>query len=86
MSDKKLEYLLDVAIKNEEDAYNFYMDLQNRVSDKEIKIPLNSLLQKSRNIKNFWLNIKMEASAPGHLNWILLLIIRLPSMPRSLTL
>jgi len=67
MSDKKLEYLLDVAIKNEEDAYNFYMDLQNRVSDKEIKDTLKFLASEEQKHKEFLVKYKNGSFGAGAL-------------------
>lgn len=58
MGDKKLEYLLDVAIKNEEDAYNFYMDLYNRNTDKEIKETLKYLASEEQKHKEFLVQYK----------------------------
>ncbi|NLV66453.1 MAG: ferritin family protein [Spirochaetes bacterium] len=58
MGDKKLEYLLDVAIKNEEDAYNFYMDLHNKLADKEIKDTLKFLADEEKKHKEFLIKYK----------------------------
>ncbi len=58
MGDKKLEYLLDVAIKNEEDAYNFYMDLHNKIADKEVKDTLKFLADEEKKHKEFLVKYK----------------------------
>jgi len=59
MSDnKKLDYLLDVAIKNEEDAYKFYMDLHAKVTEKNIKETLRFLADEEVRHKEFLLKYK----------------------------
>jgi len=58
MGDKKLDYLLDVAIKNEEDAYNFYMDLHNKIDDKEVKDTLKFLADEEKKHKEFLVKYK----------------------------
>lgn len=58
MGDKKLDYLLDVAIKNEEDAYNFYMDLHDKVADKEVKDTLKFLAGEEKKHKEFLVKYK----------------------------
>ena len=58
MGDKKLEYLLDVAIKNEEDAYNFYMNLYNKLADKEVKDTLKFLADEEKKHKEFLMKYK----------------------------
>jgi len=58
MDDKKLEYLLDVAIKNEEDAYNFYMNLYNKLTDKEIRDTLKFLADEEKKHKEFLMKYK----------------------------
>lgn len=58
MGDKKLEYLLDVAIKNEEDAYDFYMGLHDKIADKEVKETLKFLADEEKRHKEFLLKYK----------------------------
>ena len=54
MSDnKKLGYLIDVAIKNEEDSYNFYMDLYEKVTENNIKDTLKFLAGEELKHKEF---------------------------------
>lgn len=58
MGDKKLMYLLDVAIKNEEDSYNFYMDIHKKVKDNEVKDTLKFLAGEEKKHKEFLLNYR----------------------------
>jgi len=53
MADNTLEYLIDVAIKNEEEAYNFYMDLFSRQNDREVKETLKFLADEEKRHKEF---------------------------------
>jgi rubrerythrin len=51
--DKTLDLLLDVAISKEEEAYNFYMDLYNKMTDAQIKDTLKFLADEEVKHKEF---------------------------------
>ncbi|HPS56918.1 MAG TPA: ferritin family protein [Spirochaetota bacterium] len=53
MGDKKLDYLLDVAIQNEVDAYNFYMELHKKMTDPQVKETLKFLADQETKHKEF---------------------------------
>lgn len=53
MADNTLEYLIDVAIKNEEESYDFYIDLFNKISKNEIKETLKFLADEEKKHKEF---------------------------------
>lgn len=68
MGGKKLEYLLDIAIRNEEEAYDFYIDLQNRVDDKEVKETLSFLAEEEKKHKDILVKYKQGGFGPETLN------------------
>ena len=51
--DEKLTALIDTAIKREEDAYDFYMDLQGRATDDAVKDTLEFIAAEERKHKAF---------------------------------
>jgi len=67
MSEKKLEYLLDIAIRNEEEAYDFYMNLHDRVAEKEVKDTLLFLAQEEKKHKEILLKYKEGGFGPDTL-------------------
>ncbi len=50
---KTLEYLIDVAISKEEESYNFYMNLYNKIEDAQIKDTLKFLAGEEVKHKEF---------------------------------
>ena len=58
MADNTLEYLIDVAIKNEEESYNFYMDLFNKIPGKEIKDTLKFLAGEEKKHREFLISYR----------------------------
>jgi rubrerythrin len=67
MGDKKLEYLLDIAIRNEEEAYDFYISLHDRVADKEAKDTLAFLADEEKKHKEILLKYKQGGFGPDTL-------------------
>jgi rubrerythrin len=61
MENKNLEYLIDRAIKNEEDAYEFYLGLFNSISDAEAKDALKLLANEEKKHKEFLESYKSGA-------------------------
>jgi rubrerythrin len=53
MENKNLEYLIDRAIKNEEDAYQFYTNLMNSITDTVAKDALKLLAGEEKKHKEF---------------------------------
>jgi rubrerythrin len=53
MSEKNLEYFINVAIVKEETAYDFYMDLHGKVSDSTVKDTLKFLADEEKKHKEF---------------------------------
>ena len=53
MENKNLEYLIDRAIKNEEDAFEFYKNLMNSISDNVAKDALKLLAGEEKKHKEF---------------------------------
>ncbi len=53
MENKNLEYLIDRAIKNEEDAFEFYNSLMNSISDSVAKDALKLLAGEEKKHKEF---------------------------------
>jgi rubrerythrin len=51
--DEKLLALIDTAIRREEDAYTFYMDLQGRASDVAVKDSLEFIAGEEKKHKSF---------------------------------
>ena len=51
--DEKLEALIDTAIKREEDAYAFYMDLHGRATDSSVKDTLEFIASEEKKHKAF---------------------------------
>ncbi len=68
MGGKKLNYLLDIAIRNEEEAYDFYIDLQNKVSDKEVKETLSFLAEEEKKHKEILEKYKKGGFGANTLN------------------
>lgn len=62
MSEKNLEYFINVAIVKEETAYDFYMDLHGKVNDSTIKDTLKFLADEEKKHKEF-----LEAYRSGHI-------------------
>jgi len=58
MENKDLESILDKAIKKEEEAYEFYLNLFNTVSDKEAKDALELLAGEEKKHKEFLVSYK----------------------------
>ncbi len=57
------ESIIERAIKNEEEAYEFYMDLQRKVADKEAKDTLLFLAQEEKKHKEYLLRYRREGFA-----------------------
>lgn len=53
-----LDSTLDIAIAKEQEAYDFYMDLYNRVEDKEAKSTLKYIAQEEARHKEFLLSCR----------------------------
>lgn len=53
MSEKNLEYFINVAIVKEETAYDFYMDLHGKVTDGTVKDTLKFLAAEEKKHKEF---------------------------------
>ena len=51
--DEKLLALIDTAIKREEDAYDFYIDLQGKASDTAVKDSLEFIAKEEKKHKAF---------------------------------
>lgn len=68
MGEKKLEYLLDIAIRNEEEAYDFYISLRDRVADKDVKETLSFLAEEEKNHKEILVKYKKGGFGPETLN------------------
>jgi rubrerythrin len=67
MENKSLETLIDRAIKNEEDAYDFYMRLHDKVSDKDAKDTLKFLADEEKKHKEFLVSYKSGKYKEGAL-------------------
>ncbi|MFA5519162.1 MAG: ferritin family protein [Spirochaetota bacterium] len=68
MGGKKLEYLLDIAIRNEEEAYDFYIELQDKVDDKEVKETLAFLAEEELKHKEILVKYKQGGFGANTLN------------------
>ncbi len=53
MENKKLELVIETAIQREEDAYNFYLDLSQRVNDAMAKETTEFLFSEEQKHKAF---------------------------------
>lgn len=51
--DKKVSDVLDMAIKREEEAFTFYMDIYNKVADANVKQTLEFIAGQEKNHKAF---------------------------------
>lgn len=60
MKDQNSESIIERAIKNEEEAYAFYMDLSCRIEDKEAKDTLLFLAQEEKRHKEYLLQYRKE--------------------------
>jgi len=56
--EKRLEDVIDLAIKREEEAYAFYTDIHNKIEDKEAKETLKFLAEEEKRHKEFLVNYK----------------------------
>lgn len=61
MKNKDSESIIERAIKNEEEAYDFYMDLSCRIGDIEVKDTLLFLAQEEKKHKEYLLRYRKEA-------------------------
>ena len=60
MKNKDSDSIIERAIKNEEEAYAFYMDLSCRIEDKEAKDTLVFLAQEEKKHKEYLLKYRQE--------------------------
>jgi len=67
MKDKKLGSLIDIAIEREEEAYNFYMGLCNRIEDESVKDTLKFLADEEQKHKEFLLSYRNGSYGPDSL-------------------
>ncbi len=58
MKNKDSESIIERAIKNEQEAYDFYMDLSCRIADKEAKDTLLFLAQEEKKHKEYLLQYR----------------------------
>ena len=66
MKNKDSESIIERAIKNEEEAYAFYMDLSGKVADREAKDTLAFLAQEEKKHKEYLLQYRQAGfTAPG---------------------
>jgi rubrerythrin len=63
MKDKDSESIIERAIKNEEEAYDFYMDLSRRIEDKEAKDTLLFLAREEKGHKEYLLKYRQAGFA-----------------------
>jgi len=66
MKDKKLSKIIDVAIKKEEDAYAFYIDLSENVDEKSAKDTIKWIAEEEKKHKVFlvkYRNGQLESDA-----------------------
>ena len=56
--EKRLEDVIDLAIKREEEAFAFYTDIHNKIADKEAKETLRFLAEEEKRHKEFLVNYK----------------------------
>ena len=64
---KQLSYLIDLAISKEEQSYNFYMSLHERVNDSKIRETLKFLAEEEVKHKEFLIAYR-KGNYPGSLN------------------
>jgi rubrerythrin len=60
MKDKDSESIIERAIQNEQEAYDFYMDLSRRIADREAKDTLLYLAQEEKGHKEYLLKYRQE--------------------------
>lgn len=56
--DKRVSDIVEIAIKREEDAYDFYMDILQKVTDTSVKDTLKFIAGEEKKHKAFWVNYR----------------------------
>ena len=67
MQEKKLGSLIDIAIEREEEAYDFYMGLCNRIEDESVNDTLKFLAGEEQKHKEFLVNYRDGRYGPDSL-------------------
>lgn len=65
--DKKLLKLIDTAIKREGEAYDFYMDIHNRIDDDSAKDTIKFIAGEEKKHKEFLVNFREGGYGPEKL-------------------
>ena len=56
--EKRVSDIIEIAIKREEDAYDFYMDIHSKVADADIKNTLEFIAGEEKKHKEFLVNYR----------------------------
>jgi rubrerythrin len=56
--DKRVSDILEIAIKREEEAYDFYMDIQGKITDPSVKETLEFIAGEEKKHKAFLVNYR----------------------------
>jgi rubrerythrin len=65
--DKQLSEIIDLAIQREEEAYDFYMDIFNRLEDPSIKDTVEFIAKEEKKHKAFLVNYRKGDYGPDAL-------------------
>jgi rubrerythrin len=67
MSDQRVMQLIDVAIKREEEAYDFYKDILGRVNEDHVKETIEEIAEEEKKHKAFLVKYRDEQWTPKDL-------------------
>ena len=65
--DKQLSEIIDLAIQREEEAYDFYMDIFNKLEDPSIKDTVEFIANEEKKHKAFLVNYRKGDYGPDAL-------------------
>lgn len=65
--DKSVSEIIDLAIQREEEAYDFYMDIHNKLEDPSVKDTIEFIAGEEKKHKAFLVGYREEKYGPGAL-------------------
>ena len=65
--DKSVSEIIDLAIQREEEAYDFYMDIHNKLEDPSVKDTIEFIAGEEKKHKAFLVGYREENYGPGAL-------------------
>jgi rubrerythrin len=65
--DKSVSEIIDLAIQREEEAYDFYMDIHNKLEDPSVKDTIEFIAREEKKHKAFLVDYREKNLGPGAL-------------------